>query len=113
MMTSSRCLALYAGLLLGALAGACSDNGSTPSLVFQTPKDGATFCTKDDLNVATPAIDIRVEVKATNIGEGVEVVLEDDNASYSDTQPITGGIATFQVPGDRSLDGSACFPLSE
>lgn len=98
MTTSSRCLALFAGLLLGALAVACSDNGSTPTLVFQLPKDGATFCSKDDLNAATPAIDVRVEVKATGLREGTQVVLEDDAASWSDTQPVTGGIATFTVP---------------
>jgi hypothetical protein len=87
MKTTSRCLGLFAGLLLGALTGACSDNGNTPALTFQSPSDGATFCSKDDLNVATPAIDVRVEVKATYLTEGTQVILEDEQAGFTDTQP--------------------------
>jgi hypothetical protein len=98
MTTTSRCVALFAGLLVAELAGGCGGDGNNPTLTFQSPKDGATFCTKDDLNAATPAIDVRVEVRATDLSEGTQVVLEDDQAGFSDTQPVVGGVATFTVP---------------
>jgi hypothetical protein len=98
MHTMSRGIVLFAGLFVGGLVGACGGSGDTPALTFQSPKDGARFCAKNDLNPATPAVDVSVEIKASYTSEGTQVVLEDDQASFSGTQAIVGGVAAFTVP---------------
>ncbi|HEY3360005.1 MAG TPA: FG-GAP-like repeat-containing protein [Polyangia bacterium] len=95
----SQRLALFLVLAVLGLAPACSDDNKRVVLSFESPTDGRAFCQKDDADPTTPdVIDIDVVVRATGINDGTQVVLANETAGTSVSQPLVGGRATFRVP---------------